>query len=137
MNQFRITQKRDMNQRYLTPKKRGYTCKERGRVTFLLPQIGSQLHATGPLPFSQGKTGQPHAAGPFPLPKEKTESDQLHANLLGCCVRRELEGRRSDWKHSVSRSLDLPPEPAVAMATTHNPSPSRKLNLTSLNASFL
>jgi hypothetical protein len=30
------------------------------------------------------------------FPKKKTETDQLHVDLLGCCVRRELEGRRID-----------------------------------------
>jgi len=34
-------------------------------------------------------------------------------------VRRELEGRRSDRKHGGSWSLDLPPEPAAAMAAAH------------------
>jgi hypothetical protein len=35
-------------------------------------------------------------------PKEKTETDQLHADLLGCYVRRELERRISDRKHGGS-----------------------------------
>ena len=52
-------------------------------------------------------------------PKEKTETDQLHVDLLGCCVTRELEGRRSDQKHGGSLCLDLPPEPAAVMTTTH------------------
>jgi len=34
--------------------------------------------------------------------KEKTETDQLHADLIWCYVRRELEGRRSDQKHGGS-----------------------------------
>jgi len=55
-----------------------------------------------PLPLSQSNTGQLHAAGPLSLPKEKTKIDQLHADLLGCCVRRELQGRRSDRKHGGS-----------------------------------
>jgi hypothetical protein len=72
-----------------------------------------------PLPLSQGKISQLHAADPLPLPEKKTETDQLHTDLLGCYVRRELEGRRSDRKHGGSWSLDLPPEPAAAMAAAH------------------
>jgi len=53
----------------------------------------------GPLPLFQGKTSQLHVTYPFPLPKENIETDQLYADLLWCCVRRELEGRRSDQKH--------------------------------------
>jgi len=34
-------------------------------------------------------------------------------------MRRELEGRRSDRKHGGSWSLDLPLEPAAAMAAAH------------------
>jgi len=55
-------------------------------VTVPLPQIGGQLHAAGPLPFSQGKTSQLNAADPLPLPKERTENDQLYVKFLGCCV---------------------------------------------------
>jgi len=58
--------------------------------------MSGHLHAVGPLPLSQGKTGKLHAIDPFPFPKEKTETNQLHADLLGCYVRRELEERRSD-----------------------------------------
>jgi len=60
-----------------------------------------------------------HVADPLSLPKEKAETDQLHADLLGCCVRRELEGRRSDRKHGGSWSLNLPPESAAVMTATH------------------
>jgi hypothetical protein len=52
-------------------------------------------------------------------PKKKTETDQLHANLLGCCVRRELKGMRSDQKHGGSMSLDLLLEPTTVIAATH------------------
>jgi hypothetical protein len=72
-------------------------------VTFPLPQIGGQLHAAALSLF----------------PKKKTETDQLHVDLLGCCVRRELEGMRSDQKNGGSWSLDLPSEPAVVMAAAH------------------
>jgi hypothetical protein len=58
--------------------------------------MGGQLHTTGPLSLSQGKTDQLYAIDPLPFPKEKTETEQLHADLLGCCVRRELKERRSD-----------------------------------------
>ena len=54
-------------------------------------------------------------------PKEKTEIDQLRANLRGCCVRRELEGRRSDQKHGGSRILDLLSEPTVVITAAHTP----------------
>jgi len=60
-------------------------------------------------PSFQSKTGQLHAVDPLPFPKEKTETNQLHADLLGCCVR----------KHGGSWSLDLPPEPAATMAAAH------------------
>jgi len=64
--------------------------------------MGGQLHAAGPLPLSQGKTDLLHVADPLPLPKEKTETDLLHADLLGCCMRRELEERKSNQKHGGS-----------------------------------
>jgi hypothetical protein len=54
-------------------------------------------------------------------PKKKTETDQRHANLLGCCVRRELKGRRSDQKHGGSRSLDLLLELTTVIAATYTP----------------
>jgi len=60
-----------------------------------------------------------HAADPLPLPKEKAETDQLRTDLVGCCVRRELEGRKSDRKHGGSWSLNLPPESAAAMTAAH------------------
>jgi len=36
-------------------------------------------------------------------------------------VRRGLERRRNDQKHGGSRSLELFPEPATTIATTHSP----------------
>jgi len=59
---------------------------QRERVTFPLPQMGGQLHIAGPLPLSQGKIGQLHAPDPPPFPKERTETDQLHAEFLGCYI---------------------------------------------------
>jgi hypothetical protein len=53
---------------------------------------------------------------PF-LPK-KTEIDQLYTKLLGCWVRKELEGNRSDRKHE-GRSLNLFPEPVAAIVAAH------------------
>jgi hypothetical protein len=57
--------------------------------------MDGQLHAAWLSLFPEQKW--PAACSrPSPFSKEKTETDQLHADFLGCCVRKELEGRRSD-----------------------------------------
>jgi len=52
-------------------------------------------------------------------PKRKDWNQLAACRSSRCCVRRELQGRRSDRKHSGSWILDLPPEPTVAMTAAH------------------
>jgi len=79
-NQPKITQKRDENNLIQPSKhrlsfKRGINAARGEKGAFFPTQVACSCL--------------------IPLPKEKTETDQLHAYLLRCCVRREIEGRRS------------------------------------------
>jgi len=58
----------------------------------------NRLHA---LTFFLSPRSSCNSARNNPL-SQRAKTDQLHADLLGCCVRRELEGRRSDRKHGKS-----------------------------------
>jgi hypothetical protein len=70
---------------------------QREREGDLSSSLNGQPAATCPLPLSQGKIGQLHVADPLPLPKEKTETNLLHADLLGCCVTTQLFQGQNQW----------------------------------------
>jgi len=82
----------------------------------------NELHA---LTFFLSPISSCNSAGNNPF-SQRAETNQLHADLPGCCVRRELERRRSDRKHGKSWSLDLPPELAAAMLQHTHPSSKQK-----------